>query len=107
MIDLWLDSGTAVIVLVPFTLLYLVGACIVWVTHLSPARPFFASCIGIVGPFDYLFKGRGTHEQVYNEELNACPAVKERVASAERITRARRIASETRLSTIHPSTSSR
>ena len=51
MIDLWLDSGTAVIVLVPFTLLYLVGAGIVWLTHLSPARPFFASCIGIVGPF--------------------------------------------------------
>ena len=22
-----------------------------WLTHLSPARPFFASCIGIVGPF--------------------------------------------------------
>jgi hypothetical protein len=23
----------------------------VWLTHLSPARPFFASCIGIAGPF--------------------------------------------------------
>jgi len=51
MIDLWLDSGTAAIALVPFALLYLVAAGIVWLTHLSPARPFFASCIGIVGPF--------------------------------------------------------
>jgi hypothetical protein len=24
---------------------------LVWLTHLSPARPFFASCIGIAGPF--------------------------------------------------------
>ena len=32
-------------------LLYLIAAGIVWLTHLSPARPFFASCIGIAGPF--------------------------------------------------------
>ncbi len=51
MIDLWLRSGTAWIVLIPFLLLYLVAAGIVWLTHLSPARPFFASCIGIAGPF--------------------------------------------------------
>jgi flavin-dependent dehydrogenase len=43
--------------------------------------------LGIVAPFDYLFKGReGGHEQTYNEEIERCPAVKERLASARRIT---------------------
>src|SRR6476659_5568015 len=42
--------------------------------------------IGVVGPFDYLFKGRGGHEQTYQEEVEACPAVKERIASAKRVT---------------------
>ena len=42
--------------------------------------------LGVVAPFDYLFKGRGSHEQVYNEEVEACPAVKERVAKAKRVT---------------------
>jgi len=51
MIGHWLQSGTAGIVLIPFVLLYLFAAFIVWLTHLSPARPFFASCIGIAGPF--------------------------------------------------------
>ncbi len=40
--------------------------------------------IGIVAPFDELFKGRGTHEQIYNEEIAACPAVQKRIATAER-----------------------
>ena len=51
MIDSWLHSGTAGIVLAPFVLLYLVAIGIVWLTHLSPARGFFSSCIGIAGPF--------------------------------------------------------
>jgi hypothetical protein len=51
MIDLWLRSGTAGIILMPFVLLYSIAAGIVWLTHLSPARSFFASCVGIVGPF--------------------------------------------------------
>jgi hypothetical protein len=51
MIDLWLSGGPAGIILIPFLLLYGIAAGIVWLTHLSPARPFFASCIGIVGPF--------------------------------------------------------
>jgi flavin-dependent dehydrogenase len=42
--------------------------------------------LGVVGPFDYLFKGRGTHEEVYNEEAAACPAVQRRIAGAERAT---------------------
>jgi flavin-dependent dehydrogenase len=42
--------------------------------------------VGVVAPFDYLFKGRGTHEQTYNEEVEACPAVKERIANAKRAT---------------------
>ncbi len=41
--------------------------------------------LGIVAPFDYLFKGRGTHEVVYHEEIEACPAVKERISGAKRV----------------------
>lgn len=42
--------------------------------------------LGVVAPFDYLFKGRGTHEETYNEEIERCPAVKERLKSAKRKT---------------------
>ncbi len=42
--------------------------------------------LGVVAPFDYLFKGRGSHEQTYHEEVERCPAVKERVANARRVT---------------------
>ncbi len=42
--------------------------------------------LGVVAPFDYLFKGRGSHEEVFNEEVAQCPAVQERLKSAERIT---------------------
>jgi flavin-dependent dehydrogenase len=42
--------------------------------------------VGVVGPFDYLFKGRGTHEQVYNEEVEACPEIKKRLAVGTRAT---------------------
>src|SRR6202022_2393568 len=30
--------------------------------------------VGVVAPFEPLFKGRGSHEQTYNEEVEACPA---------------------------------
>ena len=42
--------------------------------------------LGVVGPFDYLFKGRGSHEQTYLEEVAKCPAVQERIANARRVT---------------------
>jgi flavin-dependent dehydrogenase len=42
--------------------------------------------LGIVGPFDYLFKGRGERDQVYQEEIDRCPSVTERIAKASRIT---------------------
>jgi flavin-dependent dehydrogenase len=42
--------------------------------------------VGVVAPFDELFKGRGPHEQTFNEEVDACPGVKERVAKAKRVT---------------------
>jgi flavin-dependent dehydrogenase len=42
--------------------------------------------VGVVAPFDYLFKGRKSHEQTYIEEVDRCTAVKERVASGRRIT---------------------
>jgi len=51
MFDLWLSSNTLVIVLVPFVVLYSIALLIVWITHKSPARPYFASCVGIAGPF--------------------------------------------------------
>jgi hypothetical protein len=51
MFDLWLSSGTTRIVLIPFIVLYFIAALIVWVTHKSPARLYFASCVGITGPF--------------------------------------------------------
>src|SRR6185369_15473203 len=48
---LWLRGGALAIILIPYVVLYLLAAGIVWLTHLSPLRPFFASCIGITGPF--------------------------------------------------------
>ena len=42
--------------------------------------------LGVVAPFDYLFKDRGNHEQTYHEEVEACPAIKKRIAGAERLT---------------------
>ena len=43
--------------------------------------------VGIVAPFDYLFKGRdANHEKTYNEEVDRCPAVKQRIADATRAT---------------------
>jgi flavin-dependent dehydrogenase len=43
--------------------------------------------VGVVAPFDYLFKNRkGSHEQTYQEEVEACPAVKKRVDGATRRT---------------------
>jgi hypothetical protein len=51
MIDLWLRSGFLGMVLVPFIVLYGIAGATDWLTHLSPLRPFFISCIGITGPF--------------------------------------------------------
>ncbi|HVL66512.1 MAG TPA: NAD(P)/FAD-dependent oxidoreductase [Vicinamibacterales bacterium] len=43
--------------------------------------------VGVVAPFDYLFKQRrGSHERTYQEEVEACPAVRQRVAGARRVT---------------------
>jgi flavin-dependent dehydrogenase len=42
--------------------------------------------VGVVAPFDDLFKGRSGHEQTYQEEVDRCPAVKERVSKATRVT---------------------
>jgi flavin-dependent dehydrogenase len=42
--------------------------------------------VGVVAPFDYLFKGRPNYPQTYEEELNRCPAAKERVSKGKRIT---------------------
>ena len=41
--------------------------------------------VGVVAAFEYLFNGRGDHETIYNEELDRCPAVKERVAIGQRV----------------------
>lgn len=42
--------------------------------------------LGVVAPFDYLFKGRGGHEQIYQEEVALCPAVQQRIATGRRST---------------------
>jgi flavin-dependent dehydrogenase len=41
--------------------------------------------VGIVGPFDYIFKGRTNYAQTYEEEVEGCPGVKERVSKATRV----------------------
>jgi flavin-dependent dehydrogenase len=43
--------------------------------------------VGVVGDFDYLFKGRGDHETTFNEELDRCLNVKERVSIGKRASR--------------------
>jgi flavin-dependent dehydrogenase len=42
--------------------------------------------VGVVAPFDYLFKGRSNHGQTYQEEVERCPAVQARVDGARRVT---------------------
>jgi flavin-dependent dehydrogenase len=42
--------------------------------------------LGVVAPFDELFKHRGPHEQTYQEEVARCPAVQERIRNAKRVT---------------------
>jgi flavin-dependent dehydrogenase len=42
--------------------------------------------VGVVAPFDHLFKNRGSYEQTYQEEVDRCPAVKQRIASGTRVT---------------------
>ena len=42
--------------------------------------------VGVVAPFDYLFKGRESHENTYQEEVERCPAVKQRVSPGRRAT---------------------
>jgi len=42
--------------------------------------------VGVVGPFDYLFKGRDGYAHTYEEEVAGCPGVQERVAQARRVT---------------------
>jgi flavin-dependent dehydrogenase len=42
--------------------------------------------VGVVAPFDYLFKGRGSYPETYEEEVDRCPSVKERVSAAKRVT---------------------
>ena len=42
--------------------------------------------VGVVAPFDDLFKGRKDHEKTYAEEVERTPAVKQRLAGATRAT---------------------
>ena len=41
--------------------------------------------VGVVAPFNYLFKGRPNYAQTYEEELQTCPAAQERVSGAHRM----------------------
>ncbi len=40
--------------------------------------------VGVVSSFEYLFDGRGSHEQIFHEELQRCPAAKKRVSQGKR-----------------------
>ena len=42
--------------------------------------------VGVVGPFDYLFKGRTNYARTYDQEVEGTPGVRERVAAARRVT---------------------
>jgi flavin-dependent dehydrogenase len=42
--------------------------------------------VGVVAPFDHLFRGRADHEATYQEEVASCPGVRQRLAGAERAT---------------------
>jgi flavin-dependent dehydrogenase len=42
--------------------------------------------VGVVAPFDTLFKSKRSLEEVYTEEVERCAAVRDRVSSGERIT---------------------
>jgi flavin-dependent dehydrogenase len=42
--------------------------------------------VGVVAPFDYLFKGRKDHDQTFNEEVARTPGVKKRIEKATRTT---------------------
>jgi flavin-dependent dehydrogenase len=42
--------------------------------------------VGVVSAFDYLFKGRTDYAQTYDEEVELCPSVKERVSIGKRVT---------------------
>jgi len=44
--------------------------------------------VGVVAPFDYIFKNRvspGNYAQTYKEEVDQCPAVRERVSKGRRV----------------------
>jgi flavin-dependent dehydrogenase len=42
--------------------------------------------VGVVAPFEYLFKNRGSYGQTYEDEVARCPAAAERVAPGKRVT---------------------
>ncbi len=42
--------------------------------------------VGVVAPFDYLFKGRTNYALTYDEEVERCPGVQHRVTGATRVT---------------------
>jgi flavin-dependent dehydrogenase len=42
--------------------------------------------VGVVAPFDYLFKGRGAYTTTYDEEMALCPGARERVLGATQAT---------------------
>ena len=41
--------------------------------------------VGVVSPFDYLFKNRESYAKTYDQEVEQCAAVKERVSSGRRV----------------------
>ena len=42
--------------------------------------------VGVVAPFEYLFKGRLDYAKTYDQEMERCPVAKERVSIGKRVT---------------------
>ncbi len=42
--------------------------------------------VGVVADFDYLFKNRGSHQEIFAQELDRCLSAKQRVAPGRRVT---------------------
>nr|BAL53977.1 alkylhalidase [uncultured Planctomycetota bacterium] len=41
--------------------------------------------VGVVSSIEYLFQGRGSHEQIFYEEVERCPAMKRRIECGKRV----------------------
>ncbi|HEY4233791.1 MAG TPA: NAD(P)/FAD-dependent oxidoreductase [Lacipirellulaceae bacterium] len=55
-----------------------------WFWHIPLSNDVVS--VGVVGDAEYLFKGRGTPDEIFAEEVADCPSVAQRLAGAEKVT---------------------